>query len=428
MKDNSDPLNSDKKAMPEGIIKHSGDILGAGRLTIDAIVGITDIAEGLHHAIINFGGEIETSVDAPAPGDSNLIPRTRGITGLLYRGIRSINGWVGSGLDVLISRLTASIDKPQTSAGRDAMVSVLNGVLGDHLKQSHNPLAITMSLHSDDKVLAPEDVSEFLRQANGRVAIFIHGLCMNDRQWQRRGHNHGEALLRDLGISPIYVRYNTGLHISENGRQLADILHTVASQSADDTELYIIAHSMGGLIARSACYYAELGGQRWPSQLGKFIFLGTPHHGAMLERGGNWIDVVLDSNPFTSPFARLAKIRSSGITDLRYGNIIDEDWNSRDRFAMTGDQRALQALPENVPCYAIAASTIGDSESFGDGLLGDGLVTVASALGQHQNSTFDLGFAPENCWIARGINHMGLLSDANVYQALLEFMSRKESE
>jgi hypothetical protein len=150
--------------------------------------------------------------------------------------------------------------------------------------------------------------------------------------------------------------------------------------------------------------------------------LGTPHHGAMLERGGNWIDVVLDSNPFSSPFARLAKIRSSGITDLRYGNIIDEDWYSRDRFVMAGDQRRLQALPENVPCYAIAASTIVD------GLLGDGLVTVASAFGQHQNPKFDLGFAPENCWVGRGVNHMGLLSDANVYQTLLEFMSRSESQ
>jgi pimeloyl-ACP methyl ester carboxylesterase len=421
MKDNPDPLNSDKKPMPGVIIKHSGDILGAGRLTIDAIVGITDIVEGLHHAIINLGGEIQTLADVPEMADLKSTRRTHGITGLGYRSIRSISGLVGSGLDALISRLTASIDEPQTSAGRDAMVSVLNGVLGDHLKQSHNPLAITMSLRSDDKVLAPEDLSEFLRQANGRVAIFIHGLCMNEKQWQRRGHSHGEALFRDLGITPIYIRYNTGLHISENGRQLADILHTLVSQSADHTEFYIVAHSMGGLVSRSACYYAELSGQHWPGQLRKFVFLGTPHHGAMLERGGNWIDVILDSNPFSSPFARLAKIRSSGITDLRYGNIIDEDWNGRDRFVMAGDQRRLQALPEGVSCYAIAASAIGD------GLLGDGLVTVASAFGQHQNSKFDLGFALENCWVGREINHMDLLSDANVYQTLLEFISRSES-
>ena len=283
-----------------------------------------------------------------------------------------------------------------------------------------------MSLRSNGKKLAVEDTAEFMTKAGGRVAIFIHGLCMNDLQWLRRGHDHGEALARDLGITPIYLRYNSGLHVSQNGRQLADLLQTLSSHSPSGAELYIIAHSMGGLVSRSSYYYGEQGGHTWPAQLRKLICLGTPHHGALLERGGNWIDVILDSNPFSAPFARLAKIRSSGITDLRYGNIIDEDWNNRDRFAMAGDQRCLQSIPEKVPCYAIAAATIGDAVNFSDDVLGDGLVTVASALGRHEKPNADMGFAAENCWLARGINHMDLLNDPQVYQTLLMYMKRDE--
>ncbi|WP_339673909.1 hypothetical protein [uncultured Zhongshania sp.] len=411
------------------LVSHSKDLLGVGRLTIDAISGVTNIAEGLHHAILNLGGTLDSADSATdsIPGaNTKPTPRTRGITGLVYRSIRGINGLVGLGLEALIRHLTESIGEQDRSPGHGAVVSALNGVLGDHLNDKRNPLAITMSLRSNGKKLAVEDTAEFMTKAGGRVAIFIHGLCMNDLQWLRRGHDHGEALARDLGITPIYLRYNSGLHVSQNGRQLADLLQTLSSHSPSGAELYIIAHSMGGLVSRSSYYYGEQGGHTWPAQLRKLICLGTPHHGALLERGGNWIDVILDSNPFSAPFARLAKIRSSGITDLRYGNIIDEDWNNRDRFAMAGDQRCLQSIPEKVPCYAIAAATIGDAVNFSDDVLGDGLVTVASALGRHEKPNADMGFAAENCWLARGINHMDLLNDPQVYQTLLMYMKRDE--
>ncbi|WP_269617566.1 hypothetical protein [Zhongshania sp. BJYM1] len=413
--------------MPKSVIKHSTDLLGVGRLTIDAIAGVTDIAEGLHHAIINVGGILEGPIDDALGGGAKPPVRTRGLTGLVYKSIRGINGMVGLGLDALIRRLTASIGEHETSPGRDAVVSALNGVLGDHLARKQNPLAITMRLRCNGKSLSTDDYSAFMAQANGRVALFVHGLCMGDTQWRRRGHDHGEALARDLGFTPIYLRYNTGLHVSENGRQLAELLNLFMAQSPCPAELRIVAHSMGGLVSRSAYYYGELSGHAWTTQLHKLVFLGTPHHGALLERGGNWIDVILDSNPFSAPFSRLGKIRSSGITDLRYGNVIDEDWHSSDRFDMAGDQRQLVALPKTVPCYAIAATTIGDVENFSDDLLGDGLVTVESAFGEHRNPQYNLGFAATNRWLGRGINHMDLLNDPKVYQILLAFMARSEN-
>src|SRR4029453_1583503 len=79
--------------------------------------------------------------------------------------------------------------------------------------------------------------------------------------------------------------------------------------------------SMGGLVARSASYHGRLARHDWLRSLRRLIFLGTPHHGAPLERGGHRLDYVMELSPYVAPFTRLGKARSAGITDLRYGNI-----------------------------------------------------------------------------------------------------------
>ncbi len=179
-------------------------------------------------------------------------------------------------------------------------------------------------------------------------------------------------------------------------------------------EFAMIAHSMGGLVARSAYYYGTAAGQLWPQQLRRLIFLGTPHHGSLLERGGNLIDVSLGLNPYTAPFARLGRLRSAGITDLRYGNLLDEDWQGVDRFAHKGDLRHPVPLPEGVRCYAIAANA---GKKAGD-LIGDGMVSVSSALGRHKDDARTLSFAPSRQWIGYGMNHWDLLSRRAVYERI----------
>ena len=87
---------------------------------------------------------------------------------------------------------------------------------------------------------------------------------------------------------------------------------------------------MGGLVSRSACNVAEQTNMAWRSKLKNIVFLGTPHHGAPLERVGNWIDTTLGSNRVTKPFAAIGQIRSSGITDLRYGHVLASSWEGKD--------------------------------------------------------------------------------------------------
>ena len=90
--------------------------------------------------------------------------------------------------------------------------------------------------------------------------------------------------------------------------------------------------------------------------MNQIVFLGTPHHGAPLERAGNWIDILLGATPYAAPFARLGKVRSAGITDLRHGNLLDEDWGGRDRFARGADRRVPVPLPDGMRCYAVATT------------------------------------------------------------------------
>ena len=391
----------------------SSDLRGAGSLTIDAIKGITDLVESMHHTITSLGGVLGD------PGQQ----RTTGFTGMVYRNIRTVTELVGSGIDSLLDKLSLIIEEKESSPEREAVLAALNGVLGDHLVARNNPLAIPMRFRRNGKPLSEQALSEAIQQSNGRLAIMAHGTCMSDLQWNREEHDHGAALARDLGFVPLYLHYNTGLHISENGRNFSDILETIIDQSPQPVSLFIVAHSMGGLVARSACSYGKLSDHTWLNRLQKLIFLGTPHHGALLERGGNWIEMILEISPYSAPFSRLGKIRSAGVTDLRHGNILDADWKGRDRFEPSGDQRTPVPLPNNVQCYTIAATTGKEPSKLGDDIIGDGLVTLDSALGRHKNPNFNLLFPEAHQWIGRNMNHWDLLNHPDVYETIKNWLT-----
>jgi pimeloyl-ACP methyl ester carboxylesterase len=246
---------------------------------------------------------------------------------------------------------------------------------------------------------------------------------MNDLLWLRHGHDHGAALAVDAGFTPVYLHYNSGLHISTNGHAFADQLEALLrAWPVRVDELAILGHSMGGLVARSACHYAASSGQAWLRRLRTIVFLGTPHHGAPLERGGSWIDAALDASPYTTAFARLGKIRSAGITDLRHGSMLDEDWDDQDRFARSRRKPRALPLPANVACCTIAASLARKSGALAERLLGDGLVPLASALGKHEDASRQLAFPKDRQWIGHGMNHLDLLDRKEVYAQIRRWL------
>jgi pimeloyl-ACP methyl ester carboxylesterase len=403
--------------MTKRIPVRANDLRGYGRLAIDATLGLTQLVENLHHNILRTPGVLGTPTQAPA----------KGITGLVYKTIRGVTRLVGGGVDAALSRLVPLLGPPgESTSEREAVLAALNGVLGDHLAASANPLAIPMQLRRDGRPLSLSraGLRASIPAATGKILLLAHGLCMNDLQWQRHAHDHGAALAADGGYTPLYLHYNSGLHISSNGRELADqIENLLRAWPLPVHELVILAHSMGGLVSRSACRYAQDAGHEWLRYLRKIIFLGTPHDGAPLERGGNWIDVILGASPYTAAFARLGKIRSAGITDLRYGSLLDEDWLDRDRFARAQRKPAIVALPQEVQCYAIAASIARKSGALSEKILGDGLVQTASALGQHDDPRRRLSFAKTQQWVGYRMNHLDLLDRKEVYAKLCQWLA-----
>ena len=382
----------------------ASDLRGLNRLVIDATAGVTDVVEAMHHNIARPPGALAM----PSRG------RTRGITGLVYRSIRGVTRLAGGGIDAALAPFS-SLGAGRSSLGREAALAALNGVLGDHLAATGNPLAIPMGMRREGRPLVPTP--------SGRLLVLAHGLCMNDLQWKRKGHDHGAALARDRGFTPVYLHYNSGLHVSTNGRELAGLIEDLVERwPVPVEELVILGHSMGGLVARSACHYGRAAGHGWLRHLKKLVFLGTPHHGSALERGGNRVDSILGFSRYTAPLGRLGQIRSAGITDLRHGNLLDEDWEGLDRFEPTEDRRRPVPLPDGVECYAMAAAPKrpGPLQSR---LLGDGLVAVNSALGRHEDPVRNLDLPESRQWIAQGVTHFDLLSQPEAYDRIREWLA-----
>jgi hypothetical protein len=395
---------------------HPSDLRGFARLATQATAGLADLVEAMHHTIARPAGR----------GRTQAAGRTRGITGLVYKSVRGITRLVGGGVDALLGQLRPTLAGRASSPEREAVLAALNGVLGDYLVATENPLAIPMRLRREGRplVLATASLAAAIPHGGGKLAVLVHGLCLNDLHWNRAGHDHGAVLARALGYTPLYLHYNTGLHTSTNGRTLAGLLETLLRQWPQPVDdLVILAHSMGGLVARSACHYAAAAGHDWPRRLTKLAFLGTPHHGAPLERGGNWVNVILDATPYAAPFARLGKLRSAGITDLRYGNVLDEHWQGRDRFAHARDARRPVPLPKGVRSFAIAATTGKQRGDLRDRLLGDGLVPVASALGRHDDLHRALGFPRSRQWIGYGMGHLDLLAGPAVSDRIVRWFA-----
>jgi pimeloyl-ACP methyl ester carboxylesterase len=397
------------------------DIRGLAQLAAEATSGVTQIVEGVHHSVLNTMG-------LPAAGTPE---KTRGITGGVYRSIHGISRVLGKGLTAGLMGVESLLDLDKNSREgtpqREAFISALNGVMGDRLVASNNPFALPMTFRYRNEGLNWQ-ATPALPEASGKIMLLIHGLCMIDLQRHavRRDQvpDHGAVLAEALGYTPVYLHYNSGRHTSQNGRELAARLEQLISHwPTPIQELTVVAHSMGGLLTRSAVHYARQQELGWPDHLKSIVFLGTPHHGAPLEKAGNGLDTLLGVTPYSKPFAKLGQVRSAGITDLRYGHVLDDDWQGLDRFELHYDQRKVLPLPEDVACYTVAATTAEKRSVLANRLIGDGLVPLHSALGHHDDRQKRLLFAEDRQWIACRTSHMQLLSSPDVGRQLLTWLT-----
>lgn len=363
------------------------DLHGIAQLAVHGTTVVADLAEDLHQRIA-----------APRSATKG---RTSGITGMVYRTVRGVTRLVGDSVTGVVRLLGVQEGielGPAVGKARENLISILNGVVGDHLALSGNPLAIQMHLRSHVNLNERLDSAKAaLPEAKEKYALFIHGLCLNENHW--RTDAHVQALV-DLGYTPLFLHYNSGRNVAENGTELSALMHQhFANINLDGAYVVVVAHSMGGLVIRSALHAATVADHQWQSRVSKIIFLGTPHLGAPLERSGNWIHALWQATPYAGALSPIAKIRSAGITDLRHGQLLAADANFAEHVA----------LPKDIQCYAIAAALAKTPGDFSDSIIGDGLVPINSALGQHEDKARSLSFPEAKAKVIRGIGHMELL-------------------
>ena len=254
------------------------------------------------------------------------------------------------------------------------VVAALNALQGDVLE---GPLALGMTARDRGEIVEIP--------AADRLAVFIHGLGETEFAWGR--NPYGDRL---PGWTPVYLRYNTGRSVSDNGASLAALL-----EEADAREIALIGHSMGGLVARAACHH----GGDWTSRVRVTVSLGTPHLGAPLAQAVHHAGTGLALFPETRPFARLLDRRSAGIRDLRHGFLLDE----------------VPLLEGPAHCFVAATVTRSGTHPVGR-LIGDTLVLASSASGRGR-LTFRHGLE------LGGTHHLALLNHPEIHRHLLIWLS-----
>lgn len=351
-----------------------------------------------------------------------------------YGAIASGAAQLGRSADAVLERerVGEGLELSGTRAG-SSLIAALNGLIGDRLERSQSGLHQPASLRLDGEVIALE--RDALRaafpDARERLVVFLHGLMGTEFYWQwgaaYPGDTYGARLASEIGCTPLYVRYNSGLHISENGRSVAALLERVVQEwPLRVREIALVGHSMGGLVARSACHHGSQDGQRWSERVRHVVSLGTPHLGAPLEQGVHVASVALSSLPETRMFASFLRRRSAGIRDLRHGSLVDEDWRGRDPDALRAAAcKEVPLLPGAAHYFVSATITRSPRHPLGR-LLGDTLVLVPSATGRGR--TRRIPFRDENGHHVAPAHHLALLNHREVYERLREWLRSAEDD
>jgi triacylglycerol lipase len=426
-----------------------GRLKGLRDLLHDTVDRVTHLVEETHEASVAKTVRILGVVEPVGQVTRGVEAVRRPVTAGVYASIRATNRAV-QGISDLTFEVAEGVLETRpvepalpaaagdgAAAGDDAgpadrwldtAQAALNAAFGDFLEERGNGLATSMGLWHGGRPLPIERTAleATWPDATGRLCVFVHGLgcterewCLgSERAWGRAGVCYGSLLRQDAGYTPAFVRYNTGLHISDNGRRLAALLDAlVAAHPKPVEEVVLVGHSMGGLVSRSAVHYGAQAGARWVDVLSNVICIGSPHHGAPLEKASNLLASVLGwfDTAGTQVPAKLLRARSAGIKDLRHGNIVEEDWQGCDPDGLD-DTRTHACLVDGVGYYSVSGCITPDADHPLGRLLGDVMVQVPSASGHHDQPERHIAF--EGGDVLAGVGHMALMNHPKVYEII----------
>jgi pimeloyl-ACP methyl ester carboxylesterase len=384
----------------------------AGVAASDIAVQARQLHEGVSQRVFGLVG----------PGGAAVRVVHDGIAAGAYTGAKALTGAIVNASVRAVSVVQPPNASPvdQSPIGRLA-VGALNGAFGDSLLRRKNALTLQMSLRRGGRDVRIDRASlhAAFPDATPKLVVFLHGLCETDEAWKLRSARYapyGTRLRAEHGYTPLYIRYNSGRHISENGRDLARMLRELARVwPCEVAEMALIGHSMGGLVARSACHYDEDKG--WTDSVRHVFMLGAPHAGAPLEQAANRLGAALGKLPETRGFARPINARSAGIKDLRYGYLCDEDWFGCDPDVyLRKAAREIPFLP-TANHYFVCATLSRDIDGRLARIIGDLLVMRASAWGQMGKGE-RMRFPVDHYRHIGGATHFDLLNHPAIYELL----------
>jgi pimeloyl-ACP methyl ester carboxylesterase len=399
-------------------IRSLADLAGEGTRVVTTLV--RDVHSGISKRVFDSIGPASKPVqvihDATAGTMYRLVDGA--VRGSLY----------GAGALAAEARGDDNDETVQANPRVAGAIAALNGIYGDELTNRENGFALTMQIRKKGKVVAldADSIANAFPAATGRIAVFVHGWCMSEWSWWRPPRTgetlrpYGKRLRKDLGFTPVYLRYNSGLHISQNGQALADLLnqlHTLWPTAVE--EIALVGHSMGGLVSRSACHYGLAHEHRWTGAVRHVVCLGSPHLGADLEKGVNLATWALAKLPETRGLASFLNSRSAGVKDMRFGALLDEDWSDCDPDEFLRDRcHEVPFLPDAV--YHFVATSAGPRAV---GLLfGDSLVRPTSAAGRGRSR--QVPFEAAHGLTLTGLHHFDLLNHPLIYGKLLEWLDQ----
>ena len=300
-------------------------------------------------------------------------------------------------------------------------ISTLNAWIGDYLSQTGNELQQPMAFYRNNRPVSPGDL---VAPPTGRVCVLVHGLGCNEASWKfpapHGGGDYGQLLQERCGYMPLYLRFNTGLRVSTNGKQLAELLERFcACRNGAVTELVLIGHSLGGLVIRSACHEGTTVGQDWVSLVRHAIYLGSPHLGAPLEKTTNVATSFLGlfNTTATRVIRDMLNTRSAGVKDLRHGNLVDQDWLDVDPAELMNNRRVPIPWLASARHHCAVGQVLESAGTFGDAM-----VRPDSAAGRPHGSQPG---APDgsDVQVMAGLDHLALARNRAVYEHIERWVS-----